>query len=125
MTHKLAKTSELADGELTWLQERELSSLNSTASSASQEVTKRQEVFKSGFTDLMRQVGDLLTQVEQIFESPEIVSHPPSLGDFTSRCIMPFLYILMGLAIFRLGHWTRVNCHASRCEFKKQRDGPI
>jgi hypothetical protein len=39
--------------------------LNSTASSARQEVTKRQEVFKSRFTDLMRQVRDLLTQVEQ------------------------------------------------------------
>jgi serine/threonine protein kinase len=65
VAHELSKTSELADGELAWLQERELSGLNSTASSASQEVTKRQEVFKARFTDLMRQVGDVLTQLEQ------------------------------------------------------------
>jgi hypothetical protein len=65
VAHELVKTSELADGELAWLQERELSGLNSTSSSASQEVTKKQQEFKSRFTDSMQQVCDLVKQVEQ------------------------------------------------------------
>jgi hypothetical protein len=65
VAQELAKSSSLAEKELLWLRERELSGLNSTASSASQEVTKKQQDFKSRFADLMQQVCDLLKQLEQ------------------------------------------------------------
>jgi hypothetical protein len=56
VAQELAKSSSLPEKELLWLRERELRGLNSTASSASQEVMKKQQEFKSRFTDLMQQV---------------------------------------------------------------------
>ena len=53
VAQELAKSSSLAEMDLMWFRERELSGLKSTVSSPSQEVTKKQQEFKSRFTDFM------------------------------------------------------------------------
>ena len=65
VAQELAKSLSLAEKDLMWFRERELSGLKSTVSSPSQEVTKKQQEFKSRFTDFMQQLCDLLKQVEQ------------------------------------------------------------
>lgn len=86
IAQELEQVSTLADRELLWLKMRDLSSLQSTAVSASQVIMQRAGGYKSVFTSLMQQAGVHWSQsmqcqktaLDQITEMQKLISNMSS-----------------------------------------------